>query len=298
MSPTDGPASGHLGMEELADDQAGLLPAPRSAEIADHLASCPTCAADAARLDQVTVALRSAPHPAMPAEVGDRIDAALLSERGSAPTVIPLDPSRPARSRRMTWAGAAAIAAVIALVGVVLASHFTAGSSTGGAGESASSAGGPIPVASIDPQSLQAVVTASGTHYTKADIESQVADNVSGKHTATSATSERASTEDNGPMAKASPSGGSSGRVRAAAVPTALTPLQNPSVLSRCVAQLLAGSLLQPLYVDLAHFDGKPAVVVVVPENDKSDLAYVADASCGQPNFSGTILAYTEVPRS
>jgi len=95
----------HPDIEELADLAEGLLPEQRAAGLRSHLAGCPECADSHAALAELSglLAAQGAADRAMPAEVADRLDAALAAEAAArSVTATPISqpgPSTPPTSR-------------------------------------------------------------------------------------------------------------------------------------------------------------------------------------------------------
>ncbi|MFJ5230254.1 hypothetical protein ACIQBJ_10180 [Kitasatospora sp. NPDC088391] len=77
---TPHPPSDHPGLDELADLAEELLPPERAESVHRHLADCPSCAEDYAALCGLPELLADSPVPPMPAEVADRLTAALAAE--------------------------------------------------------------------------------------------------------------------------------------------------------------------------------------------------------------------------
>jgi anti-sigma factor RsiW len=165
--------TGHVSAESLARYAEGLLRGGRAARISAHLADCPECAAEQARLTEVTVLLREIPAAPLPPAVAARLDAALAAESGlraAQPTGAaqgdgvpqpagtaqpggggdPGRPRRPAGGGRWRWLqapatvrGLAAAAAVVVLGGVgygIAQAVSSASSSPSGASTSSGSA--------------------------------------------------------------------------------------------------------------------------------------------------------------
>jgi hypothetical protein len=168
---------------------------PATAEILGHVAGCAACTADLEALRRVRETLRALPLVPMPADVAERIEAALLAARepdaaagpiaassarsSAAPdTVVPLR-SRSAVASRQRPSGAAsrwrtmpygAAASIVVLAAVIIAGVVALGHSGNNSKKSASS-----PAAAAAGTSAAASVTiASGTNYTAADLRSQV----------------------------------------------------------------------------------------------------------------------------
>ncbi|ANP56189.1 anti-sigma factor RsiW [Streptomyces griseochromogenes] len=87
--------AGHPDVAEISDLTEGLLPSSRTAELQRHLEECELCADVRASLEEIQGLLGTVPGPSrMPADVADRIDAALAAEaRRSATEPGALDTS-------------------------------------------------------------------------------------------------------------------------------------------------------------------------------------------------------------
>jgi hypothetical protein len=174
----------HPDLETLAE-LADRDDAPAS-ETAAHVAGCAACTADLEALRRVRETLRGLPPVPMPADVAERTEAALLAARASTPsiaasgvadTVVPLR-RRPkpaggsggaiSRWRTLPYGAAAAIVVVL---GVVIAGAISLGNGDNGSKKSASSPALAVPAAT----SAGATTIESGTNYTAADLRSQVA---------------------------------------------------------------------------------------------------------------------------
>ncbi|WP_375424444.1 hypothetical protein [uncultured Friedmanniella sp.] len=125
----------HPSLDDLADAAEDLLGPARAAEVATHVADCPSCQQSSAALRSVTGILAAAPAPPMPAAVAGRLEAALAQEsarrqaeaartpppaRRPAPARVTLghfggDRRRVARGRH--WVPALAAACAATLVG-------------------------------------------------------------------------------------------------------------------------------------------------------------------------------------
>jgi hypothetical protein len=177
-------------LAELADRDtppASETADPRTAELLAHVAGCAACTADLEALRRVRDTLRALPPVPMPAEVAERIEAALLAASASATpiaasgvadTVVPLRQrsnaagrSGPASSRWRTlpYGAAASIVVLVAVivVGIVALGH--------GGGNDKKTASAPAIAAPAATTSAGATTVESGTNYTAADLRSQVA---------------------------------------------------------------------------------------------------------------------------
>ena len=82
----------HVALDELADHAEGLLPAERAATVTAHVATCPTCQAQQARLSAVRTVLAADDAGPMPAAVAARIETVLAAEQHSTAGPPPLGP--------------------------------------------------------------------------------------------------------------------------------------------------------------------------------------------------------------
>ncbi|MFJ1753716.1 hypothetical protein [Kitasatospora sp. NPDC088134] len=110
---TPHPPSDHPGPDVLADLAEELLPPERAESLHRHLADCPSCAEDYAALCGLPELLADSPVPPMPAEVADRLTAALAAESAARTearaAARPPEPSvqRPAARRENSPTGPA-----------------------------------------------------------------------------------------------------------------------------------------------------------------------------------------------
>ena len=313
----------------LAEYREGLLGRRRSARIQAHLAGCPSCAATGEGLAGVTALLAGSPAPSMPSDVIARLDSALAAEvaarpqatdgvtagpghggtaragnGAAAPAPGGTEPQpdrsgqarpdghgwwpgrRPARPagppRRPALLGAAAAAAIVlAGAGYGLASLTNpagGGSASSGtaAGAAGGSAGGPEhPAADGLPASAMPVTT-SGTDFQPGTLARQ-AQALLPRHATGHFTIN---------------SGISAGPENERAIPAgrAATPRQRACVL------LVTGGVL-PQVVDIAHYQGQPATIIVrAPSGGKPGQVWVAGPACSAQHRD--ILAQTSLPGS
>ncbi len=238
----------HLDAETIAEYQAGALAfwhVVRRRHIAAHLAQCPDCSSQARRLTQVSVVLAAAPVPAMPADVAERLTAALSAE--SSPGAIT---AKPGRSRRLLAASGGrgprlvpAMTAMVALVvlgvgGYALSQTTSPGASSGHAASNAvsasksSAANGRFAPDHVGAGStvaggvqLSYRVVATGTDYLPQTLRAQVI------------------------------------REMKASVLSVASP---PAALAACVARIGAGSVAT--FIDLAQYQGRKAWIVASAE--------------------------------
>ena len=294
---------GHADAATLAAFREELLSARKAAQVSAHLAACPRCAALEAQLAEVTTLLNHATAPPMPEALTARIQAALAAEAASrtaaaAPVPEPVpamvgapvhDGMRGSNGRRdredaghrTGWRGhdrswlALRVAAVTAAVAVIAGGGYggaqllsgssaVKGASGSGAagpnmrgipgpgprvsaggireapGSSGASGGGSSSSSSSNLSTMAPLVKSSGTNYQATSLGAQASTVL--KQLTRSAHS-------------------SSARP----IPVAPAPTQasfSPN-LRACLIHL--GNGQRPLLVDLAHYLGHPALIVVLP---------------------------------
>jgi hypothetical protein len=322
----------HPEFETLAElaDQAGDAPEPATgdqqaaatAEVLAHVAGCATCQADLDALRSVRETLRSLPPVPMPADVADRLDAALLAARAedgreaaaSAADVVPIK-TRPARTARnpFPYSAAAAVLAVVVLGGGLVFA-ITKG---GGTSKKASTAAGAS--STSGPRLI-----ASGNDYTTDSLRQQVAALVNGRvpdaaaaypgvtnpnvlslgqapavSAAASASAAASSAAASAPFGSAPTAADTSnsaagGAVAAPPVPAPTRtapagPLADPAALQLCITTLL-GKYEEPVLVDYANYNGVPSTILVLPDPDvgnKLDIYVEADtANCAKEELT------------
>ncbi|HEY2576174.1 MAG TPA: hypothetical protein VGI74_07680 [Streptosporangiaceae bacterium] len=291
----------------LADFREGLLGRRHSARIRAHLGNCSSCASLDKDLAQVTELLASAPPPRMPDDLVARLENALAAEaatRAANPDLtsrpsaaasqdtgtadpgpgVPDGAGQPRRGQRQrgrtggrpwqlrpaTLRAAAAIAAVLAVGGYVLANLHTGNdavsSSLGSApahGSAATAAPNERGIANggIAAPAAGLQVIESGTGYLPGRLASQ-AQAVLASH----------------PVNAAAPHGTSTG--------TSGTSVGAPGIsgqLQSCVRLVTGG--LQPLLVDEARYQGQPATIIVLPATaGRAGQVWVTGPSCSATN--------------
>lgn len=259
----------HPDFDALAELDEGLLAPDAAATLRAHVADCAECAAAVGRLTEARVALRGMPLVAMPPEVAARIDAALEAEApaparpAAGSTIVPFASRR--RPRGVGLAGAAAAAAVVLLVAGVVAGALHIGRTN---------VTGKGTALKATPTTGRFVATSTGRNYTAATLPAGVATLLG----ATPAPSQQAL--DRGAATSSSGAGvggGTASALSPGAAPQHAPPMTFASELSRlqtqpaallnCIAALSgkATPVTVPLAVDFARYDGKPAVIVVLP---------------------------------
>ena len=308
---------GHLDLDGLADHLAGEVDASR------HLATCSGCTARLSELagadHLVLAALRSLADLPLPAEVADRLSAALAAEppltgtptltgtplvtgtppvTGERASAAPRPASTPAAAREATvvpldnrrrgraWVPAAAAGLVLAAGGLIGYAVVTGGQGSvdtstaapGAAGEAADSAargGFPTVASGLDYGDAAAVTAALPT----------VLDG----------------TADAGRLGAAPPPAAPD---PAAAQPPAgstvdpLARLRDPVALADCLAAVLdpADPAEQPLALDYATYQGRPALAVFLPDPDPGRLSvFLVGPACSRAD--GDVQFFTRVVR-
>ena len=265
----------HVDADTLADLDEGLLPGDTEHEVEEHLRDCTRCAADRAALAGVPTMLAAAADVGpVPDDVARRLaDVVRAGAAGSADgattgaTVVPLQ-RRPPLGTRVLQA-AAVLVLLVAGLGIAI------GALQGGGGddELATSAGGAGASSDSRMEAQRDVggfpVTISGRDWDPETVRSAVPQIVSGSLPPAQA----AAGED-------SSSGDSSPRSLAA---DATARLAGGPALAECVTALNDGPVT-PLGVDLASWQGAPAVVIVLPTPDDPATVdeWVVGPQCSQ----------------
>jgi hypothetical protein len=285
----------HSSFDELADLDEGLLAPSRADEVRAHLVGCADCRARHQALRDVHDELAVLPPETMPAGVAERLDRALAAAAvPRSATVVPIMQHQ----RRRPWPALAGVAAVIVVLGFIVAVGVGAlsgggtsdGGSSGGSG-AATSAG-----SNVLPQQTghftKSVSTRTFTHTSvQAEVRRLVSGGVGSLSTGTPA---------------APPSAvGSGGRNTPAlnrglaSLPKPLHPLfTSPTALLNCAASLTGRKGAVPLAVEFARYTtaaarNAPSALFVFPLDSTHVVVYVAGPSC-----SGTeeIRDYLKVP--
>ncbi|HLK00313.1 MAG TPA: hypothetical protein VKU39_10455 [Streptosporangiaceae bacterium] len=292
--------TGHLDADRLATFRAGLLGRRRARRAAAHLASCESCTDLDAQLASLTSVLAAVgPAVTTPPDVAARLDAALAAAAAESPAVhrVRGGHARPARRgltlSRLSWRVAAPVAAAVAVMGAAVgfgvsqiggapATESAAGSAAMSGAAGAAQAGhkpvtpangvlmpglaapsprihsnaAVVPASSRAPFSIASTVqmVRSAIYFEPATVRMQVASQLRAIHSLLS---------------------------RQVAAP--------PQV-AGCV-QALTGST-PPALVELAHYSGKPAIMVAVLRGTSYHV-WIAPQAC---TSSGEVLARLDVP--
>lgn len=238
----------HPDLETLAEAAEGLLETSENERILRHAENCPECADQLRSLAAVTATLASLPAPAMPAEVAARLDEALRSLQNPVNNSIVVDMSTRRRFSPGVLVGSAA-ACLVLLVAVAFAAgalHLPRKSGT----RTADLAGG-----------RATSILSTGQDYTTANLRAQVDVLVRQAERAESFHgSDRMSAQNTGPS-------------------TMMAPGNSPALLEACSAAIDLD--VEPLAIDVAEFEGKPAAVVVVPSTQAGSVeVWIMDPAC------------------
>lgn len=277
----------HLDLDALADVLAGEAGADETA----HLRACTSCTSRLAELEaaeaRVVAVLSTLPPPAVPDDLADRLTAFLAEqpplEPGAAATQASVTALPAASPRRRTWLPAAA-AAVLLVSGAGIGWSLVTGGSDS-ADESATAGAGPA-------------VTASGTDWADpAAVSAALPGVLSGevgeafsRQSGDSADSAQA--ESDGAGGGATDSAQAEADAPAAAMSGAdpLERLRTPEGLADCLVGLQATpdeAPVEPLAVDFAAYEGRPALAVVLPDPDPAKLSvFVVGPECAAADAS------------
>ncbi len=264
------PEAAHLDTEVIADLQIDALDDESAAHARDHLAQCAQCRAVADALVEVSTTLAALPAVTVPDDVAERWAAALAAEpvlaSSGGATVVPMGAKAPARSgswsgRGLAIAASAAGLLLVAALAYPMLTHDNSGSNTAAPLATNSSQDTTEGTAT---EAIPAAVV-SGTQYHTSSLEHQVTTQLvtyAGVGTA-SGTAEPGATDF---TASPSPTPTVSASVVSPGTSAPLLVADRNAELACLNAFLTPGSV--PLLVDVAAFQGQPAVVVVVPSSD------------------------------
>ena len=279
---TGGPGSAHVALDTLADVEEGIAGTQVVVAVETHLQSCSECNERLSRLRTTRALLTTLPAESMPPTVRERVDTALAQAADErSRTVVPL------AQRRLRWnspaiAGTSAAAAVVILVGALVAGHVihrnpTRHDTSGAAGAGAARNAAP----SFSPAGMKEWAT--GSNYTPASIPSLIPKIVTGTPSS--------------PLfgAQKSAPGALTGGTVASPAPTAtaraaLTQEQlrdSPQAVLQCATALADGVPTVPVAVDFAKYDGKPAVILALPTPAHPTLLdiWVVRTTCSSSNL-------------
>ena len=314
---------GHADAETLAAFHEELLPRRKTAQVAAHLVTCPRCAALDAQLAEVTALLTHATAPPMPDALAARIEAALAAEaaaRGAPQATVPA-PAAPAlngspgsagrdggRGRRAGraprgWSSPALrIATVAAAVAVVAGGGYTVAQLL---------SGGPIPHATGSSGALAPPASGAGASRPKSPVfggpaDRRAAPSMGALNHASAATAQAPVITSNTNYQPSSLGAQASTVLATLGIysgthpgPALATPPTSYALLfpspQACAAHVAPG--LHPLLIDEAHYQGHPALIIVLPatHTTRSKVLVIAP---GCTSTTAHILATATLPPS
>jgi hypothetical protein len=274
------PGAGHWDLEALAQFADGDVTDADSATMSAHLDRCEACTRRLGQIRTTRALLSALPPEPMPPAVADRVDAAIAAA-GTAPLAATVVPNQP---RRRWWrspavAGTAAAVAVVVLIGAIVTATVLRHQHRKSSASADSAAGGQASAAA-SAQTIKEWQT--GTDYTAASIASLVPRLLTG----TPAAAPTPAPQTPGPQtpgpqnlglspnskaapANPTPSAASNGALGTTATnppPITFAQMQaSRDAIVACGKMLNAGNDVTPLAIDFARFDGRPAVVLVLP---------------------------------
>lgn len=284
----------HLDLDALADTLAG-----EGAGYDAHLSRCDACSDRLAELAvaeiSVTAALVSLPPPSMPAELVERITAALAAEQPAASvpgTVIPLAGRQPRGLRR--WLPSVA-AGVVLMCGAGLG-YVLLSDRNGTVSDKTAALGSAAPAAGLGRND-------SGVDYSDAPaVAGALADVLAGRAGTVERAAPRAADGSDSlpdaPPTQGQATGQATRGPQAMTLADPLARLRDPAGLASCLLALLPPDEpdLRPLALDYARYAGAPALAVLLPDPDPTKVAvYVVAPDCSQANDN--TLFFTRLDR-
>lgn len=282
------------------------------AEALAHIGTCAQCQKDLEALREVRGVLRALPPVSMPDDVAARLEAALRAEAAKpvdkpagSPAIAVLPTQRAGAGAGRFHLSAAASVVVLLLVALGAGITAIAMSAHGHSSKNGTAASG-----AMAPQAAK-VVLASGIDYRQDTIRSQVAALVVARvagstkefkgltSLAGAAAGSAAAAASAVPRATASSSAAQSSASAPAATPAVSArtapggPLADPQALQACVETLTGGKAEQPVLVDYALYNGRPATIIVLRDDSKPDTLDVwVEADSGDCVKNGDTAYY------
>jgi len=300
---TESATGRHVDLDVLAELDENIA-GPEVAQAAQaHLDSCAECRDRRAHLRTTRALLSALPAEPMPEAVQARISGALEQAASQSPaTVVPIN------RRTRAWnspaiAGAAAVAAVVVLVGALVAGHVIRRG-----GNSSSTASSPLGATS--PKAADGATTkewATGVNYTAETLPSLVPRLITGTPPPVNGTGVNGTggnaTSGSGSTASV-PGGGTVSEGVQAPTPAPATPgvitqeqmKSSPAAVAACGTILAGGVPTVPVAVDFATYDGKAAVIFVLPAvgNTAQLDVWVVRSTCSSSTLD---VYFRRIPR-
>jgi hypothetical protein len=298
------PEGAHLDAEVIADLQIGALDDESAAHARDHLAQCAQCRAVADALVEVSATLAALPAVTVPEDIAERWTAALAAEpvlaASGGATVVPMGAKTPARSgswsgRGLAIAASAAGLLLVAALAYPMLTHDNSGSHT------VAPLAGNASQDTAEGNSTEAIPAAvvSGTEYQTSSLEHQVTAQLATYASPAAASTDGAGATDFTASPSTTPTPTPTPSVSTSVTP----PVKNAPLMVAdrnaelaCLSAFLnPGSV--PLLVDVAAFQGQPAVVVVVPASDDPTKieVWVMARHCTPTNYQ--VLYFLRIDR-
>jgi hypothetical protein len=282
-------------LDLLADYSEGLLDGPDATRVADLIASDEEWALTYQLLTGASTGVGQAldsyaqETPELPAEVSQRIDDALQSEREQASAPVSLDAARRRRESRRSWLGLSAAAAAAVIVAVVFGLGAL-GLNLGGGSSSSSTSEGVRPDSAEGGASAAlgaVIVTSSGTNYTQDNLGKQPIK----PNAITTFGGSKAANSQSSPDRSAAPGpmSASGGRITPdLALTSPLQRLTYPANLSACLTAIETVHGGTVTTVDYARYEGGPALVATLVS---PGLRVAVGPDCGLPSSGAAELA-------
>ena len=282
---TESAGSGHVDFDLLAEVEEGVAGPEVTQAARSHLEHCPGCRERMAHLRTTRALLSTLPAEPMPEAVQSRIDAALAHAAVEASgTVVPLS------RRTRVWnspavAGAAAVAAVVVLIGALVAGNVIHRGKKSETASAPLSAAGNSKGSAADAAAVKEWAT--GANYTAATIPTLVPRLVTG-------TPPPGAPQPIPPGSVTSGGGAPSAGQAAAFTPEAMK--SDPSAVLACGTILAGGVPTVPVAVDFASYAGKPAVIFALPAVGHPELldVWVVRSTCSSSSLD---VYFRRIPR-
>jgi hypothetical protein len=296
---TESSGAGHVDLGVLADLDEGVAGPQVEQAARSHLEHCATCRERMAHLRTTRALLSALPPEPMPEAVQARVDAALANASVEASgTIVPMT------RRTRVWnspavAGAAAVAAVVVLVGALVAGNVIHHGKKSQTASAPLTSEGNHRGSAADAASIKEWAT--GANYTAATLPNLVPRLVTGTPPpgAPGATSAGGGTAFSGSGSTTSKSAQGTAPAATAVPAGAITQdamRANSSAVLACGTILAGGVPTVPVAVDFASWNGKPAVIFALPAVGHPELldVWVVRSNCSTSSLD---VYFRRIPR-